>query len=143
MTIKLPPPSHHPAPQDATASPFFKNARELRKFCAASSVPVLLDFGAAWCAPCRSMARALEKLETHFSGRLMLLKIDIDEAPRIAKAFDVQSVPLLVLVSGKKVLARFEGAHSFTELKKALEKHLALCGVVILTRRAMSGEEDS
>jgi thiol-disulfide isomerase/thioredoxin len=141
MTDKLPPPSHHPALQKGvlvkddddlhgTVILSFKNARELRKYCAALPVPVLLDFGATWCGPCRSMARALEKLEAHFAGRLMLLQIDIDKAPRIAEAYDVASVPLLVLVSGKKILTRFEGAHSFTELKRALEKHLPSTTIV-------------
>jgi thioredoxin-like negative regulator of GroEL len=135
VTTILPPPSNKSdlqkgisvKPEDSlhgVLALHFRSARSLKDYCAQSSVPVLLDFSAVWCGPCKSMARALEKLTAHFAERMLLLQIDIDKAPRIAKSFDVMAVPTLVLLSGKKALVRLEGAHSFTELKKALEKHL-------------------
>ena len=75
-----------------------------------ASVPVLVDFWAAWCAPCRTLSPALEQLATEKAGQLKLVKVDIDRAPRLAQRFSIHAVPTLLLLHYGKVIARHSGA---------------------------------
>ena len=65
--------------------------------------PVLVDFHAAWCGPCRSLAPSLDALAGEFGDRLAVIKVDIDQAPAAARAFGVKSVPTLVLLDEGRI----------------------------------------
>lgn len=91
-----------------------------------ASVPVLVDLWAPWCGPCRAMAPALEQLARDRAGRLKIVKINVDEAPRIAERFGVQGIPLLVLTRDGKELARQAGATPLPRLQAWLNSQLTL-----------------
>jgi thioredoxin 2 len=89
-----------------------------------SVVPVLLDLWAAWCGPCRMVSPALEKLARDLAGRVKLVKINVDEAPNLARRFSVQGIPtLLVMVHGQEK-ARQTGAVPEHVLRGWLERAL-------------------
>ena len=73
-------------------------------------VPVLVDLWATWCGPCRMVSPALERLATERAGELKLVKVDVDQAPRLAQRFEVQAVPTLMVLRDGEVLARQPGA---------------------------------
>src|SRR5437762_3579841 len=75
-----------------------------------SKIPVLADFWATWCSPCRAVAPTLEELSRELSGRVMIAKIDVDECPLTATRFRIQSIPTFVLFEGGKPLASMSGA---------------------------------
>ena len=76
-----------------------------------AKVPVLIDLWAPWCGPCRTMAPGLEKVAANLAGKLKVVKVNVDEAPRTAARFDARSIPTLVLLqSGKKVATRVGAA---------------------------------
>jgi thioredoxin 2 len=89
-----------------------------------SPVPVLVDLWATWCGPCRAVSPALERLATTCAGRVKLVKVDVDAAPRLARRFGVQAVPALVLDRGE-VVARQAGAAPEPALRAWLEGALA------------------
>lgn len=74
--------------------------------------PVLVDFWAAWCGPCRMVAPELEKLATSRSTRLIVAKVDTEAVPALAARFGIRSIPTLVLFRGGKEAARISGAMS-------------------------------
>jgi thioredoxin 2 len=89
-----------------------------------SSLPVLVDFWAAWCAPCRTLAPALEQMARDLAGRLLVVKVDTENAPMIAARFGVQAVPtLLILRSGLEV-DRMTGALPLPALRARVERFL-------------------
>jgi thioredoxin 2 len=89
-----------------------------------SVVPVLLDLWAPWCGPCRMVSPALEKLARDLAGRVKLVKINVDEAPNLARRFSVQGIPtLLVMVHGQEK-ARQTGAAPEHVLRGWLERAL-------------------
>src|SRR5579862_6095422 len=73
--------------------------------------PIVIDFWAPWCAPCRQLTPILEKLATEFNGRFQLVKINIDENPELADAFRVQSIPYVAAVRDGRPIAEFMGVH--------------------------------
>lgn len=91
-----------------------------------SPVPVLVDFWAAWCGPCRMVSPVLDKLATERLGDVKLVKVDVDRSPQLSSRFDVQAIPTLMVMDGGKVLARQAGAAPAAALRAWLD--LALAG---------------
>lgn len=90
-----------------------------------SSVPVLVDLWATWCRPCLLVSPALEQLATERAGRLKLVKVDVDSAPRTAERFVVRAVPTLLVLDHGEVLARQAGAAPMPELRRWLDQNLS------------------
>ncbi len=75
-----------------------------------SSEPVLVDFFATWCGPCKAMAPALEQVAAELKGKLKVVKIDVDENPQTTDKYRIQAMPTLILFEGGKESARHTGA---------------------------------
>ena len=89
-----------------------------------ADVPVVVDFWAAWCGPCRMVSPVLERLATEFAGRLKVVKLDVDAAPAIAARYGVQGIPLLVLIKDGQDVDRQVGAPPPEQLRRWVESHL-------------------
>ncbi len=89
-----------------------------------ASVPVLVDFWAEWCGPCRMVSPVVEKVGRDNAGKLKVVKLDVDGAPQIAGRYGVQGIPLLVLIVGGEEADRMVGAVPEPRLRKWLEPHL-------------------
>jgi thioredoxin 2 len=90
----------------------------------AASHPVLVDLWAEWCGPCRMLSPALEKLATDLAGRVKLVKVNVDTAPALARRFEVQGIPTLLLLEGGTVVSRRTGAAPLEELRRWLDSAL-------------------
>jgi thioredoxin 2 len=90
-----------------------------------SPVPALIDFWAAWCGPCRMVSPVLDKLARERAGRIKLVKVDVDRAPRLSGRFDVQAIPTLMIIIGGKVVARQAGAAPAQALRSWVDGALA------------------
>jgi thioredoxin 1 len=90
----------------------------------AADQPVLVDFWAGWCGPCRAMAPTLDALAERFEGRATIGKVEIDENPDVAEAHGIRSIPTLVVFQNGQEVKRFVGVTSANELSQALEQAL-------------------
>lgn len=87
-----------------------------------SGKPVLVDFYAEWCAPCRAMKPVLEDLKAQLGDEVVIFKIDVDKNPMIAERFSVRSIPTLILFKDGEPVWRKSGLASSVELNKAVSK---------------------
>ncbi len=86
-----------------------------------SSIPVLIDFHAVWCGPCKASAPALEDAAREFEGEIAFVKVDVDQEPEIAKTYDVQGVPTFIVMKDGQPVERFQGMVSRGKLATVLE----------------------
>ena len=91
----------------------------------AASVPVLVDFWAPWCGPCRMVSPLVERLGAEHAGRLKVVKLNVDDAPAISARFGVQGIPLLVVIRDGSEVDRLVGAAPLARLQSWLDPHLA------------------
>ena len=90
-----------------------------------SEQPVLVDFWAPWCAPCRAIAPALEELAAEHAGTVKIAKLNVDQDAEIAGRFGVQSIPTLILFRNGRVADQFVGARPKAAIARLLTEHLA------------------
>jgi thioredoxin 2 len=87
-----------------------------------SSVPVVVDYWAPWCGPCRMVAPVVEELAKDLAGRVRVAKLNVDENPATASRFHVQSIPTLLVLKGGKEMERIVGAQPKAKIAQRLER---------------------
>ncbi len=91
-----------------------------------ASVPVVIDFWATWCQPCKQLSPVLEKLAAEYAGKFVLAKVDVDANQRLAQAAGIQSIPLVVAVVGGQLVPLFQGAVPESQARQFLDELLRL-----------------
>jgi putative thioredoxin len=108
---------------------------------ASVTTPVLVDFWAPWCGPCKSLGPVLEKLEVDYGGRFKLVKINSDDEQQLAAAFGIRSIPTCVLMIGGRPVDGFMGAQPEGKLREFLDKHLPTEGELLAEADTAEAED--
>lgn len=106
------------------SKPLALTAESFRSAVLESDRPVLVDFWAEWCPPCRAIAPVIERLAADYEGRAAVAKVDVDAHPELARAYDVRSIPSLLFFRGGEVVDRVIGAAPPAELTRKLDRIL-------------------
>ncbi len=93
-----------------------------------SATPVIVDFWAPWCGPCRQIAPSLEKIAQEYDGQVVVAKVNTDDNPQWAQQFEVSGIPTILFVAQGKVVYRQVGAVPFGYLKNIVDKFLEITG---------------
>ncbi|RAJ34515.1 thioredoxin [Kitasatospora sp. SolWspMP-SS2h] len=91
-----------------------------------AEVPVVVDFWAEWCGPCKQLSPVLERLAEEYAGRIVLAKIDVDANPEIAQQFGIQGIPAVMAVVAGQLVPLFQGAENEANVRKILDQLIAV-----------------
>lgn len=108
---------HHPMTEAVTDSTFKESVLD-------SEVPVLVDFWAPWCGPCRMVAPVVDEIAQQYEGQIKVVKLNTDENPNIASQYGIRSIPTLMIFKGGERVDMVVGAVPKTTLANTLEKYL-------------------
>ncbi len=89
-----------------------------------SSVPVLVDFWAPWCGPCKSMLPVVEKVAEKYEGKIKVVKINVDENSEVPGKFGVMSIPMFIIFNNGEAVSQFVGVRTEEYISEELEKVL-------------------
>ncbi len=89
-----------------------------------NSKPVLVDFWAPWCGPCRAIAPVIEELAKEYEGKVDVVKMNVDENPNTANKYRIRAIPTLILFKNGEVVAQVTGAVAKSSLKEMIDKAL-------------------
>src|SRR4030088_1466781 len=106
-------------------------------------VPVVVDLWAPWCGPCRTLGPIIEKVVDETEGKVVLVKVNVDENPQISQAFGVQSIPLVVAVKDGQPVDGFLGAHPEPTVRQFVERLLPSAEEEALAKLVAAGDEGS
>ena len=90
-----------------------------------SAQPVLVDFWATWCAPCRAMTPIIDQLATDYAGKARIGKLNVDENPHVAALYQVRGIPTMLLFKNGALVASKVGSTNRGELQKLIDAHVA------------------
>jgi thioredoxin 1 len=107
---------------NATAQPITVNEGNFEQQVLRSKEPVLVDFWAPWCGPCRMIAPTLEKLSQEYAGKIKIAKLNVDENQRLAQTYQAHSIPLMVMFKGGKAINKIIGAHPEPNIRNFIEQ---------------------
>jgi thioredoxin 1 len=106
------------------AEMIINNSAEFNEKVLNSDVPVLVDFWATWCGPCKAIAPAVEELAAEYAGKAKVFKVDVDQNGEIAAQYGVMSIPALFVFKGGKVVDKQVGAGPKTQIAALIDRAL-------------------
>src|SRR5579864_8300514 len=115
---------------DTHANLFHVNSTDFEQKVLKSDTPVIVDFWAAWCGPCRAIAPVFERLSSEYQGKLQFAKMDVDENQNVPGSFGIQAIPTLMIFHQGKAIGRLVGPHP-SRLKNEIDRVLSENGIVV------------
>ena len=89
-----------------------------------AALPVMVEFGAEWCQPCKRLEPELEKLATQWAGKVILAHVNVDQQPDLAMELNIMGVPTVLLVKDGEVVERFSGFKALPKMSDLFERHI-------------------
>ena len=89
-----------------------------------SDLPVLVDFWAEWCGPCRAVAPVIDRIAREYKGKLRVVKVDVDKKPEVSAQYGIRSIPTIMLFHRGNVLMRQSGAVPYETLKRRIDEKI-------------------